>query len=242
MNWPMPVEAIVLAGGLGTRLRPVISDAPKPMAPVHGRPFLEYLMDYWIGQGVQRFILSVGYLGEQIEAHFGNVYRGLDVSYIREKSPLGTGGGIRQALINTEWRQPHAVIVNGDTWYEVNLPQLVEDAKKTAQPVTITLKPMKYNDRYGAVNVDAGGHVSEFGIKTDSSCLINGGCYLVDVDVLKNDLRDYPERFSMEQDYLVQLAKEGRVAASIQAATFLDIGMPDDYALAPNVLGKKALA
>lgn len=239
MTMRVPTEAIILAGGLGTRLRSVISDVPKPMAPVQGRPFLEHLMDYWIEQGIQRFILSVGYLGERIEAHFGNAYRGRSVSYIHEEIPLGTGGGVRQVLLQTKWQQAHAVLINGDTWYEVSLPQLVADADSAAQPISIALKPMTHNDRYGGVGIDSSSRVTEFGIKTTGRCLINGGCYLLDIEAVSSCLRDYPDQFSLEQDYLVPLAKEGKVAASLQDTTFLDIGIPADYAQALNILGKR---
>lgn len=236
---PELTEAIILAGGFGTRLRSVINDVPKPMAPVQDRPFLEHLMDYWIGQGIQRFILSVGYLGEHIEAHFGATYRGKNVSYVHENTPLGTGGGVRQVLLQTQWWHTHAVLINGDTWYEVSLPQLVSDAVASIQPITIALKPMKLNDRYGSVSIDSHNRVTEFGIKTTGRCLINGGCYLLDIKAVSGFIRDYPDQFSLEQDFLVPLSKEGKVAASIQDTTFLDIGIPADYAQAPKILGRR---
>lgn len=232
----VPTEAIILAGGLGSRLRSVVSDLPKPMAPVQGRPFLEHLMDYWIDQGIQHFVLSVGYFGERIEAHFGNVYRGRSVSYVHEIFPLGTGGGVRQVLIQTKWKQAYAVLINGDTWYEVSLPQLITDAGPAALPVTIALKPVPLSDRYSGVGIDSTNRVTEFDIKTTGQCLINGGCYLLDIKAVSSCLRDYPDRFSLERDFLVPLSKEGKVAASVQDATFLDIGIPADYIQAPNVL------
>src|SRR5207237_2019404 len=92
------VEAVVLAGGLGTRLRAAVSDVPKPMAPVGGRPFLERLLDYWIGQGVRRAVLAVGYLHDMIRGHFGDEYRGCAIAYSIEEQPLGTGGALVQSL------------------------------------------------------------------------------------------------------------------------------------------------
>ena len=86
--------AVILAGGLGTRLRSVISDLPKPMAPINGRPFLEYLICYWIGQGINHFVLSVGYLHQAIIGYFGNQFKGACIDYVIEESPLGTGGGL----------------------------------------------------------------------------------------------------------------------------------------------------
>ncbi|WP_133512420.1 sugar phosphate nucleotidyltransferase [Candidatus Thiosymbion oneisti] len=234
-----PTEAIILAGGLGTRLRTVVSDVPKPMAPVRGRPFLEYLMDYWIEQGIQRFILSVGYLAEIIESHFGHWYHGCNIDYVPEKTPLGTGGGLRQVLLKTHWQNPQVILANGDTWYEVNLPQLVTDAMFAKKPVTIALKPMQRNDRYGGVGVDGHGHITQFGLKASTRCLVNGGYYLLDTEAVTGQLRNFPDKFSLEQDFLAAMVKGGNVAASIQDVTFLDIGIPEDYALVPRILKKK---
>ncbi|MHB8453172.1 MAG: nucleotidyltransferase family protein [Acidiferrobacterales bacterium] len=234
-----PKEAIILAGGLGTRLRSVVGDRPKPMALICGRPFLEYLMDYWVEQGISRFVLSVGYLAETIRSHFGNYYHGCSIEYVEEVVPLGTGGGFRQALQETPWRQRFVVLINGDTWFEVDLARLTLDADKSCLPVTIVLKPSRSNDRYGAVRIDHHQRVIEFGIKTVGECLINGGCYLVDVKTVTDTLSDYPDKFSLEQDLLVRMAKYRKVGASIQDANFLDIGVPADYRRSANVIGIK---
>ncbi len=234
-----PREAIILAGGLGTRLRPVVHDRPKPMAPVSGRPFLEHLMDYWAKQGISRFVLSVGYLSESIRSHFGHCYRGCSIEYVEEAIPLGTGGGFRQALQNTLWQQQYVTLVNGDTWFEVDLAQLTLDADQSRLPVTIVLKPLRSNDRYGAVRIDENNRVVEFGIKTSGSCLINGGCYLIDVRAVAETLCEYPEKFSLEGDLFAQMARNGKVGASIQDFTFLDIGIPADYHRSANVIALK---
>ena len=239
MTVSVPVEAIILAGGLGTRLRSVVRELPKPMAPVAGRPFLELLIDYWIEQGIQHFVLSVGYMADRIEEHFGNVYRGKRVSYIYEKTPLGTGGGVRQALLSTKWEKSHLLLVNGDTWYEASLSQLVTDASASIKPITMALKPMSANDRYGGVVINTLNCVIEFDTKNNGQCLVNGGCYLLDIDAVSQCLALYPEHFSLEQDFLVSQAREGNVAASIQDKTFLDIGIPADYATASQVVGVK---
>ena len=234
----VPGEAIILAGGLGTRLRPAVSDVPKPMAPVAGRPFLEYLMDYWVHQGIRRFVLSIGYKGDLIEAHFGSRFRNCPISYVQEDTPLGTGGGVRQVLLQTQWLSDKAILINGDTWFEVDIGKLTSDAASSAQPITIVLKPTDTNDRYGGVAVDTKGRISEFGVKTTGKCLINGGCYLFDVATVTNSLRDFPECFSLEEAFLTPFAREGKVAASIQDGTFLDIGIPTDYAKAVEAIGQ----
>ena len=114
------MEAIILAGGLGRRLRAAVPDVPKPMAPINDHPFLEYLIDYWISQGVDRFVLSVGYKHEIIKRHFGTRYKGIDVDYAVEDQPLGTGGGLLLALKRLRRTGP-SLIMNGDTFFKVDL-------------------------------------------------------------------------------------------------------------------------
>jgi D-glycero-alpha-D-manno-heptose 1-phosphate guanylyltransferase len=238
MSWRRPTEIIVLAGGFGTRLRPLISDVPKPMAPVGGRPFLELLLDYWITQGIGRFVLSTGYLGEKIESHFGDRYRGYGVDYAREPVPLGTGGGLRHALFAHSWQQDEVVVVNGDTWYEVSLDTLFLDARDAGSPVTLAAKPISDNDRYGGIEIGRGNRVAAFGVRKSGPCLINGGCYLVKTADVKPVLAPYPDAFSLESEFLVPLAAREQVAASIQDVPFLDIGVPADYEMAPTVIGR----
>lgn len=122
--------AVVLAGGLGTRLRSVVSDLPKPMAPIAGRPFLEYLFDYWIDQGIERFVLSVGYRHEAIVEHFGDGYRGATLHYAREPRPLGTGGGLLMALEHLTEADENFLLLNGDTWFTLDLATLQQYAEQ----------------------------------------------------------------------------------------------------------------
>lgn len=112
------ITAIILAGGMGTRLRSAVPDLPKPMAPIHERPFLEHQMDYWIGQGVSRFIVSVGYMKEVIMDHFGASYRATPLTYAIEEEPLGTGGGL---LLAAQGLSETFLVLNGDTFFEVDL-------------------------------------------------------------------------------------------------------------------------
>ena len=120
----MVTSAIILAGGLGTRLRGVVPDLPKPMAPISGRPFLEHQIDYWIKQGVSHFVLSVGYRHEVIVDHFGNRYKDAELDYVIEKTPLGTGGGLLLAVEKVGKDEPF-LLLNGDTYFAVNLKTLV---------------------------------------------------------------------------------------------------------------------
>lgn len=235
-----PTEAIILAGGLGTRLHSVIQNIPKPMAPVRGRPFLEHLLDYWRVQGITRFILSVGYLAEIIQSHFGDQYHNCTVDYVVEACPLGTGGGIRQVLNQITLQQTRVVLINGDTWFTVDLPKLVQDADRDDNlPITIALKQLHQNDRYGSVKIDDHHRVKQFSAHATDGALINGGCYLLDVPAVTTSLRSYPDQFSLERDYLEAMAIKGKVGASIQDGIFLDIGVPTDYQRAEQIIGEK---
>lgn len=234
----MPREMLILAGGFGTRLRSVVSDVSKSMAPVAGRPFLEYLLDYWIDQGVCRFVLSIGYKGDSIKEHFGAGYRNAEVSYVHESSPLGTGGAIRMVLREVPWNGNYILMANGDTWLEVNLTVLVHDACQHGKPVTIALKTIESNDRYGGVTIDDCGLVTAFGVESRKNCLINAGCYLLDIQAISDLLRPYPEQFSFEEDLLKPLSTQGQVASSMQNNIFLDIGTPEGYHKAAEIIGR----
>ncbi|HQR04672.1 MAG: nucleotidyltransferase family protein [Proteobacteria bacterium] len=220
---------LVLAGGLGTRLRTAVADVPKPMAPVSGKPFLEYLLDHWIGEGVRRFVLSTGYLGHIIENHFGNGYRGASIDYVREPLPLGTGGALRLALATTDWSGRSILMANGDTWFPVSLDQFHRDALHLKADITLALKHVGSNDRYGGVKVSATGSISSFSEKLQGSGLINGGCYLLDTPAFATILSPLPERFSLEREVFPGLIPSGKIGSSIQDKPFLDIGIPEDY-------------
>lgn len=236
MNTNQPSEMLILAGGFGTRLKSVVNDVPKPMAPVAGRPFLAYLLDYWITQGVHRFVLSTGYLGNVIQAYFGKAYHGATIDYMHEQSPLGTGGALRLALNNALWANETALMINGDTWFPVVLQQLCDDSEQQNVPITLALKTIEKNDRYGGVDVSVDGKITSFGIKTEGRTHINAGCYLFEVGRLKQALEEMPAAFSLESDFLVAYAANGLVGASIQDQPFLDIGIPDDYQKALSFL------
>jgi D-glycero-alpha-D-manno-heptose 1-phosphate guanylyltransferase len=232
-----PREMLILAGGMGTRLRSVVDDVPKPMAPVLGKPFLKYLLDYWIEQGVNRFVLAVGYRGDSIIEHFGESYRSAKLSYVHESCPLGTGGAIRMALQETTWGGDYILLSNGDTWFEVDLPQFTLDANQCSKPVTIALKVIQVNDRYSGVELNDRGLISNFGVESQKSCVINGGCYLLDITFISQFLRHFPDMFSFEEEVLKPLAAVNQIASSLQNHVFLDIGVPEDYRKATDVVG-----
>lgn len=236
LNINKPRTAIVLAGGLGTRLRSVVNEVPKSMAPVHGRPFLGFLLDYWIDQGIKNFVLSVGYLNDKIQEYFSVRYRNCPITYVIETTPLGTGGGLRKVLLDLEWQQSEVVLINGDTWFEVDLNILWTASRL---PITIALKPLSENQRYAGVLVDYNNRVSSFGVKANGPCLINGGCYLINIPEIMNQIQKFPTKFSLEEDFLVALAEKEFIGGNIQDVSFLDIGIPEDYRRAEAILPSK---
>lgn len=218
------MEAIVLAGGFGTRLASVVSDVPKPMAPVGGIPFLQYVMDYLVKQKVTHVVMAVSYKRESIINYFGRDYRGIQIDYSVEETPLGTGGAIKKAFALC--REERAFVLNGDSFLAVDLGALRRRAEQADSAATIVLKEMKNFDRYGTVEIDGQGNIISFREKT--ACregLINGGVY----DMKKTVLKDYPEKFGMEQECFVRLVEEKQINSIICEGYFVDIGIPEDY-------------
>jgi histidinol-phosphate phosphatase family domain/HAD-superfamily hydrolase, subfamily IIIA len=221
------MEAIILAGGLGTRLRGVIGGIPKCMAPVNGKPFLQYQLEWLSRFDVRHVVFSVGYLKEQVIDFVKGREWPFAVSFAVEKEPLGTGGGIRLAL--QKCREKQVFVLNGDTFYNVDLSALSFTA-----PVTLALKPMRDFDRYGAVDWD-GDLVT--GFREKQYCaegLINGGVYAIDRSQL--DISLFPKTFSFEREVLEPLTDYGLVAGEVQDGYFIDIGIPEDYARAQREL------
>ena len=233
----LPQEMLILAGGLGTRLRAAVSEVPKPMAPILGRPFLEYLIEYWIKCGVRRFVLSVGYKADVIRNHFSTRFGGASIEIVYEAEPLGTGGGIRAALTQANWTNPDLLIANGDTWLEVDTAQLLREAEARSTAVTIVAKHLPRNDRYGGLKIDPEGLVTAFGVPQADSNIINGGCYLANRQTILSSMEGRNEPFSFEKEVLMPMARQGLVGASVQEGMFLDIGVPADYVRAQELLG-----
>ncbi|GAA4329178.1 HAD-IIIA family hydrolase [Flaviaesturariibacter amylovorans] len=231
-------EAVVLAGGLGTRLRSAVPDLPKCMAPVAGRPFLGYVIDSLRREGVQRFIFSLGYMYEAIEAWLSEAYPTLDYVSVIEAEPLGTGGGIQLALRAAVSEQ--VLVANGDTLFEVSVADLAEVHARTGAECTLALKPMTDFDRYGVVRIDGAGTVMAFEEKKQyAEGLINGGLYLVNrASLLALGL---PEKFSFEKEYLEPSVARRALAGAVQEGYFIDIGLPGDYSRAQTELQPKTL-
>jgi D-glycero-alpha-D-manno-heptose 1-phosphate guanylyltransferase len=227
-------EAILLAGGLGTRLKKTVPDLPKPMAPVNGRPFIEYVLDYLIKNDVRKFILSVGYKHEAFASHFANDYKGCQVLFSVENEPLGTGGGIKKALEYVE--SPEVLILNADTFFKFDIYGFYQSHKKTNADLTIALRQMKDIGRYGSVDVDEEMRVTGFSEKsnTSKSGYINGGVYLIKKDIFS--VLGLPEKFSMEKDFLEVYYNTLKICGFPSRGYFLDIGIPEDYEKAQHDL------
>jgi D-glycero-alpha-D-manno-heptose 1-phosphate guanylyltransferase len=230
------MEAIILAGGLGTRLRAAVPDLPKPMAPIHGRPFLEHQMDYWIAQGVTRFILSVGYKRELIEAHFGTAYRNCAVVYAREEEPLGTGGGLLLAL--AEAQTESILVLNGDTFFEVALDNLYAQHTATQAQLTIALHRVPHNDRYGEVVLNADHAIAAFSAKpSGSEGIINGGVYMMQRKAMLSLGWKPGDKVALEQDLFPALLDRKLPIFGVEyPGAFIDIGVPEDYQRAASLL------
>ncbi|GEA26589.1 D-glycero-alpha-D-manno-heptose 1-phosphate guanylyltransferase [Microcystis aeruginosa NIES-4325] len=221
------MDVIILAGGLGTRLRSVINSLPKPMAPVADRPFLEYLLDYLISQKVtNKFLVSVGYEHQKIIDHFGYKYKEYELNYLIEDTPLGTGGAIRLALNKIETEQ--ALIVNGDTLFNVNLSALINLHNQKKSLITVALKPLTDFDRYNNVLLDDDQKIIGFESKKyQDKGYINGGIYCVGKNILSSF--DLPSKFSFEDDFLKVYTEKIPMYGLISDEYFIDIGIPQDY-------------
>jgi D-glycero-alpha-D-manno-heptose 1-phosphate guanylyltransferase len=226
-------EAIILAGGLGTRLRSAVPDLPKCMAPVNDKPFLSYVINYLQTQKVERFIFSVGYMHEEITKYLALHYPRLNAEIVVEEEPLGTGGAIR--LSCDKATTENVIVTNGDTLFRVDCRKLLDFHKLNDGDCTLSLKRMIDFDRYGVVELDKDNAVKSFREKQFyKEGLINGGLYAINVKSFLGE--DLPEKFSFEKDYLEKLFTERKMFGLVQDEYFIDIGIPDDYERAQTEL------
>lgn len=230
------MQAIVLVGGLGTRMRSVIHDRPKSMASIGCRPFLAVLLDYLESQGISGVILAVGYLREKITGFFGSQYRSTRLLYSVEIEPLGTGGAIAQAL--------HLVtsdvvfVLNGDTFLKVDFADMLAIHQEAEADVTVALRSARDISRYGRAEVKNGRIVAFEEKGASGAGLINCGTYVVSRRLF--DGYDLPRAFSFETDFLMPFIRDLRLVPYITDAYFVDIGVPEDYIRARNELSHRA--
>ncbi len=226
-------EAIILAGGLGTRLRSAVPDLPKCMAPVNNKPFIAYVIDHLKEQGIEKFILALGYKSEMIVDFIDQQYPSLHFEFVIEEEPLGTGGAIRLACNKT--KSENVVATNGDTLFKVNLDKLSALHLQLQSDCTLSLKPMQNFERYGVVELNDHQSISSFKEKQFyENGLINGGLYAIHVQSFLQ--KKLAEKFSFEKDYLEKYFTEGKMYGSVQDEYFIDIGIPEDYSRANKEL------
>ncbi len=233
------LSAIILAGGLGTRLRKIVNDRPKVLAEVAGRPFLAYLLDYLRGEGIGRVVLCTGYLADQIHQVFGQEYEGVELIYSREAEPLGTGGALRLA---SRCISAFPVLVcNGDSFADVPLEGLWDFHEAHGAEATIGV--MKCDDprRFGLVNFNDFGEVQNFSEKktTAQTGWVNAGMYVVGKELVDS----IPEngKVSLENDIFPSWVGRGLFAYP-QLGSFFDIGTPESLDCADNFFHQRQKA
>jgi D-glycero-alpha-D-manno-heptose 1-phosphate guanylyltransferase len=233
---PRAEEAIVLVGGLGTRLRGVVPDLPKPLAPVCGRPFLAYVLDHLAACGIRKTILATGYMAEKVEAAIGTAWKGMSIAYSQETERLGTGGAIRLASTLLQGQGAH--VANGDTFLRFDLLAMENAVHASGRPLGVALAHVADVGRYGAVDLDGdqllsfrekGGHGDGF---------INAGSYFL----AEAALTALPKEasYSFEEAVLLPETAKGRVTGYTTTSDFIDIGVPEDYSRAQHLFAGAA--
>lgn len=230
----MTEEAVILAGGLGTRLRGAVPDLPKPMAPVAGRPFLSWLLDHLAGHGVRRAVLSVGYRREAIMDRFGSRHGALALDYAVEETPLGTGGGIALGLAQIEG--PAAFVLNGDTFLDLDYRHF-DVAAGASSTMAIALRRIDEADRYGAAIVQDGRVVGFAARAGGGPGRINAGVYRLPRDLFSRF--EMPAAFSFERDFLEVHAAALKPLAYDCDGMFIDIGVPEAWRQAQRVFAER---
>lgn len=227
MTGGVSLEAIILAGGFGTRLRSEVADLPKPLAPIAGRPFLAYLLEALAAYGVTRAVLAVHHRADAVIAAFGREYRGIRLDYSVERQPLGTGGGIRQAL--EQITSDACLVVNGDTYLDVDYHAVMATLRHTGSDLVLAVRPVADGARYSLVSTDGSGRVTGFlpSGAAGQPGLIGAGVYALRRDLLARF--DLPPAFSFETEILARLIVNLRAQAYLAEGFFIDIGVPEDY-------------
>lgn len=225
------MEAIVLAGGFGTRLRQAVPDLPKPMAPVAGRPFMEIILSALARKGFTRVVLSLGFMAEKIIEHFGGSYMGMELVHEVELQPLGTGGAIRASL--SRCVTDHVFVFNGDTYLDLEVDELERLWQSGHHPVMV-VRYVPDTARFGRVEMRNGQIIAFLEKGMSGPGLINAGCYVLPKDALDNFPSGQP--FSLEAEFFSKYLQRIRFDGFVTHGRFIDIGVPDDYVLAQTML------
>ncbi|HWY37446.1 MAG TPA: nucleotidyltransferase family protein [Bacteroidia bacterium] len=221
-------EAIILAGGFGTRLKEVVADVPKPMAPVCNKPFLDYLLKYLAHYGIEKITLSVGHMAEKIISHYGDKY-----TYSVEKDPLGTGGGIRLAM--EKCQSKNVLVLNGDSFFDINLNSFYNSHCTFHSDCSLALREVPNAARYGTIKPGSMNAIKAFREKTgiEREGIINAGVYLLNREIFLQ--KTPPEKnFSIEKDFFETRLNELNIFGFIHNGYFIDIGIPEDFTKAQH--------
>jgi len=220
------MKAVILAGGFGTRLREVVKDVPKPMAPITGKPFLEHQINFLRDQGLEDIILSVHYKSAIIKSHFGEGIRhGVNITYSEEDTPLGTAGAIKLAQ---KYIDEPFFVLNGDSYADVNLSEFLAFHKSNKGLCSMILTETEDNSQYGNV-VMQDDKITSFSEKTPSqNLLVNAGVYLFEPGIF--ELIPSERKVSLEREIFPELARRGELRGHIHNGYFMDIGRPETYA------------
>ncbi len=227
------IDAIILVGGFGTRLKEVVSDVPKPLAKINGKPFLQLLLEKLASFGtIERVILAAGYKACALEAHFEQHPASLPLLFSIEKEPLGTGGALRKALALV--KTPHVLAMNGDTWLDFSFADFFQHHQNLGAKMTLALHPTKGEDRFGGVEFDHKSFIIKaFKEKAAGCTWANAGVYLMERDFL--DETPLEKSFSLEREAFPRLLKKG-IFGYPCTSTFIDIGTKDSYFEAQDLL------
>jgi len=221
-------EAIILAGGFGTRLQAVVNDVPKPMAPINRLPFLNYVFDYLKFYKIQHVVLSTGYLSEKIVEFYKDEFKGIKISYAKEETPLGTGGGIRNAM--TKCKTDDVLVLNGDSFFDVDIKTHYRNHIFKQADCTLALRKVDNAARYGTIQLGRLNRIAAFKEKDNKEVegLINGGVYILNRAIYLNKTES-DSAFSIEKDFYEKKIKELNIFGFDYNGYFIDIGIPEDY-------------
>ena len=224
MSIELNYSPIILAGGFGSRLRSVVSDRPKVLAEINGKPFITFILNKLENEGFKNIILSTGYMGDMIKKTIGEEYKGLTIKYFKEDKPLGTGGALKN--IGKFIKEKNLLVMNGDTLHNINTRKLIDSLKGDNDIILGIYK----NDasRYGLLKIDRNKLILSFNEKNNKnkSGLINIGTYFLNKE---NLLKYNDDIFSIENDYFPKRIKDKKLYLQISRGKFIDIGIPEDY-------------
>ena len=229
------MKAVILAGGLGTRLRPYTKSLPKPMLPLGGKPILEYEIEWVRKNGIKEIVLCVSYLRNKIEDYFGDGEKfGVKIEYAISKKPLATAGQLKTA---EKFIDDTFVCLYGDSIYNFSLRNMIKHHKKSRANVTMSLFDYRFNLKYGVIDTKKSGQVTAWNEKPEFSVKINIGCYVMEPEVLK--LIPKNKEYGMDDVIRKVLSRKKKVSSVTSKNGFIDIGDKDTYEKTNEEYSKK---